>query len=114
MVGVALDGRHLRRRPYDTRSPGGRVLEVSPGQVIVGQLLTGRPRVGERALGKDALIDAGVGVGDLLLHERAARAAGPDREAQRAVGLDQVLLGHHQRLGLEREVAVVTGVVKRG
>src|SRR5207248_1664317 len=60
------------------------------------------------------LIDAGVGVGDLLLHERAARAAGPDREAQRAVGLDQVLLGHNQRLGLGEEVAVVAGVVEGG
>ena len=63
---------------------------------------------------QDPLVDAGVGVGDLLLGQRAARAAGADRVAQRPVLLDQVLLGHDQRLGLRGDVAVVAGVVERG
>src|SRR5207253_10016943 len=37
-----------------------------------------------------------------------------DRVADRPVGLDEVLLGHDQRLRLGLQVAVVAGVVERG
>ena len=110
---MALDRGDLRRCPDDPGAPLRRVLEVRAVEVVVDQLLAGRPVVGERALGQDPLVDARVGVGDLLLHERSARAAGADRVAQRAVLLDQVLLGHDQGLGLGDDVAVVPRVVER-
>ena len=111
---MPFDRGNLRRGPHDPRTPPLRILEVPAREVVRGQLLAGGPGVGERALGQDPLVDAGVGVGHLLLHERAAGAAGADRVAQRAVPLDQVLLGHDQRLGLRDQVAVVPGVVERG
>src|SRR3954471_13803415 len=89
---MALDRRDLRRGPSDSGPPFQRVLEVPPIEVVGGQLLPRRPRIGERALRQDALVDAGIGVRDLLLDERAAGAPGPDRVAKGPVALDQVLL----------------------
>ena len=58
------------------------------------------------------MVDAGVRVGDLLRGERPAGASGADREAQVAVRLDEALLDHHQRLGLQGDVAVLAVVVE--
>ena len=114
MVGVTFDRRDRVRRPRDAGPPVGRVLGVVAHEVVVHELLAGRPRVGEAAGRQDALVDARVRVGDLLLRERAARAAGADRVADLAVLLDEPLLRHHHRLGLGGDVAVVPGVVQRG
>ncbi len=111
---VPLDGRHLRRRPDHAGRPPRRVLEVEPHQVVVGELRAGGQRVGVGAGRDQPLVDAGVGVGDGVLRDRAARASGTDRVAQLAVPLDEPLLGHQQRLGLHRDVAVVAGVGERG
>ncbi len=90
------------------------LLEVVAQQVVVHHLTGRRPGVRERAGRQDAVIDAGVGVGDPVLRQRAAGAARADREAHRAVLLDHALLGHQQRLGLGGDVAVVAGVVGSG
>ena len=45
-----------------------------------------------------------------MLGHRATAAAGADGVPQPAVALDQPLLGHHQRLGVVGDVAVVAGV----
>src|SRR5207253_4730333 len=79
-VGVTLDFADLRGRPGDAGPPFGRVLVVPQRLVVVGDLRGARPGVLEAALRQDALVDAGVGVVDLLLHQRAARAARADRE----------------------------------
>ncbi len=105
---------HLRRRPGDTGPPLGGVVEVREQQVVIQELARGAPGVRERAGRQDPLIDARVGVRDPLLRERPAGAPGADRVAERAVGLDDVLLGHDQGLGLQRQVAVVPAVVERG
>ena len=87
-------------------------LEVGTQPDVVDVLLGGAPRVGEAALRQDPLVDAGIGVGDLLLNERAARAAGADGVTDRPVPLGHQLLGDHERLGLGHQVAVVAGVVQ--
>src|SRR3954469_2769848 len=110
---MALDGADRQWVPDHARRPGTWVLHVTAQQVVGGQLLTGRPRVREAALRQDPLVDAGIGVGDVLLRERAAGAASADRVAQLAVLLNQAFLGHDQRLGLRDDVAVVAGVVER-
>ena len=114
MVGVTLDRSDVPRRPHDARLPLRRVLFVSPKEVGIVDLCRRRPRVREAALRDDPLVDPGVGVRDLLLRERAARATDADRVAQGAVLLDQTLLCHHQRLCLRDDVAVAASVVERG
>ena len=110
---MALDRRPLRRQPENTGVPLRRVLEVAAQEVVVHHLGGARPGVRERARRQDPVVDARVRVGDPLLRQRAAGAARPDRVAERAVVLDDALLGHHERLGLDDDVAVVAVVVER-
>ena len=113
-VGPALDRAPLHRRPEDAGAPVRRVLEVQAQQVVVGELRARTHDVRVGACDHEPVVDgARVGVRNGLLHDRAARAAGADRVADVAVVLDQPLLGHDQRLGLGREVAVVARVVQR-
>ena len=111
---VPLDRSELGGRPDHAVAPAARVLEVEPQQVVVGELGAGREGVGVGARGDQTLVDAGVGVGHRVLGDGAARAAGPDRVADGAVPLDEPLLGHHQRLGVHRDAAVVPGVRQGG
>ncbi len=80
--------------------------------MVVEELRRGAPGIRERAGRQDALIDARIRVGDPLLRERPAGAARTDRVSKGSVGLGDVLLGHHEGLGLQREIAVVTAVVQ--
>jgi hypothetical protein len=83
--------------------------------VVVGELRARREAVGVGARHHEAVVDpAGVRVCHLLLGDRAAGAAGSDRVAQVAVSLDEALLHHQHRLGLDDDVAVVAVVVERG
>ena len=79
----------------------------------VRELRAGRQGVGVGAGRDQALVDPGVGVRHGVLGDRAARAAGADRVPDVAVPLDDALLGHHQRLRLHGDVAVVAGVGQR-
>ena len=112
VVGMALHGSDVERRPGHAGRPLARVLHVVAHHEVVGQLLGGGPGVGEAALRQDALVDPGVGIRHLLLRQRAAGAAGADRVADLAVGLDQVFLRNGERLRLGHHVAVVAGVVE--
>ena len=92
------------------RSPGEERVE----QPAVGDRPGGGQRVGERDARDDAVQDAGVGVGDLVLLDGAARAAPADGELHRPVGVDEVLLHHHRGLGRDDRGAVVVEHVERG
>ena len=69
VVGMALDGADRHRVPRHAGRPQRRVLEVATQEVVGGELLARGPRVRERALRQDPLVEAGIGVGDLLLRE---------------------------------------------
>ena len=96
----------LRRR--EARITG----EVVAKQVAVADLVRGRPAVLEAAVRLDAVEQPRVVRGDLMLLDRAARAAGADRVADRAVRLDDVLLQHHQRLRRHDVVRIVAADVE--
>ena len=83
-----------------------------PQEVTVVHLVRGRPAVLEAAVRLDAVEQPRIVGGDLVLLDRAARAAGADRVADRAVRLDDVLLEHHQRLRRHDVVRVVAADVE--
>ncbi len=110
---MAVHPRHLRRQPDHSGRPVAGVLEVAAQAVVVGELESRAQRVRVRAAHHEALVDAGVGVGDLLRRHGSARAADADGVPDLAVLLGQPLLGHQQGLGLGDDVAVVLVVVER-
>ena len=70
--------------------------------------------VREAAARNDAVEQAGIVVGDLVVLVRPAGAAPPDRVARRPVRLDEALLDEHHRLRGQQVVAVVAVDVEAG
>ena len=110
MIEVAVDRRLFRvdlrlRQAGHQRSPVRAGVEVHQ-QHAVGDLEAGGDRVGVIAARLDAVEQAGEDRGGGVLLDRAARAAVPERVPDLAVGVDDVLLHHHQRLGVQDPVRV--------
>ena len=81
--------------------------EVVHQHAAVERALHLGPVVLERLARGQAVEQPGVVLGQQVLLHRGRRAAVADRVAQRAVALDDELLGHHRRLGRDDVVAVV-------
>ena len=92
-----------------------RVLEVVVQQPRVGDHRDGAEAdVREAAPRNDAVEQAGVVVGDLVVLVRPARAAPADGVLRRAVAFHEALLHHHHGLGRQHVVAVVGVDVEAG
>ena len=92
-----------------------RVLEVVVQQPRVGDHRDGAEAdVREAAARNDAVEQAGVVVGDLVVLVRPARAAPADGVLRRAVAFHEALLHHHHGLGRQHVVAVVGVDVEAG
>ena len=98
-VGEAVDRRALGIGP----GRGVGLVDVLQ-QAAVGHV---QAAVGEGQRGLQAVEQARVDLRDHQLLDRAARTARAGRPARHAVGLDEALLQHHQRLALQHRVAAL-------
>src|SRR6267143_7155864 len=99
----------IGRAPNHSRSPSRWIRPVvDEGDAILG-VLQYRPGIRKTGFDDQSVIDARIGIGVPLLHDRRARPADRKRVPDRTVRFDEVLFGHHQRLGLHDQVAVVSG-----
>ena len=102
----------LRLGPHHAGRPALRRLPVAQQRRAIEQVVVGD--VGEGRPGDHAVVETRIAVGHVELRHRAARTAHAHQVAHVAVGFDQVLLGHHHRLGLHHHVAVFLVVLERG